>query len=330
MLFSMNIREMAFDVVALGEVLIDFTQAGVSGNGMRLFEQNPGGATANVLTALARLGSRCAFVGKVGADMHGEFLRRVLEDENIDCSGLVVDPAVFTTLAFVSLSNSGERSFSFARKPGADTCLKREELPHALFSRTKIFHFGSLSLTDEPARTATLEAITLARASGALVSYDPNYRAPLWPDEAATTRIMRSVLDRIDIIKISEEEAPLLTGESECAKSAAALLERGPSCVVITRGSAGADAYSAAASVSLPVPDVPVVDTTGAGDAFWGGFLHRLLQHDPSRADLKSLSKETLAGCVSFANATASLCVQKRGGIPAMPSLGAVNAFLGQ
>ncbi|MDR3303933.1 MAG: PfkB family carbohydrate kinase, partial [Treponema sp.] len=152
-----------FDVVALGELLIDFTPAGLTPAGMRLFEQNPGGATANVAVALAKLGAHCAFVGKVGADMHGDFLRAVLNERGIDTSGLISDSGVFTTLAFVSLSEKGERGFSFARKPGADTCLKPEELRPDVLEQCKIFHFGSLSLTDEPSRAATLAALNTAK-----------------------------------------------------------------------------------------------------------------------------------------------------------------------
>ena len=169
-----------WDVVALGELLIDFTPAGLSPAGMKLFEQNPGGAPANMLTAVSRSGLKTAFIGKIGADMHGDFLRSTLEGVPIDTSGLITDPSVFTTLAFVSLSITGDRGFSFARKPGADTRLSIDEINKDMLTDTKIFHVGSLSLTDEPARTATFEAVKIAKDSGAIISYDPNYRAPLW------------------------------------------------------------------------------------------------------------------------------------------------------
>ena len=175
------------DVTALGEVLIDFTPYGRSEAGRNLFEQNPGGAPANVLAALSKMGRKTAFIGKVGDDLHGVFLRKTLEDLGIDTSGMITDPAYFTTLAFVGLEN-GERSFSFARKPGADTQLRSDEIPERLLRETRIFHFGSLSLTDEPARQATLFAVKKAKENGALISYDPNYRAPLWPDEETAKR----------------------------------------------------------------------------------------------------------------------------------------------
>ena len=183
-----------YDVTALGEVLIDFTEAGTSENGMSLFERNPGGAPANVLVALEHLGHDTAFIGKVGTDMHGVFLREVLEGERIDCTGLISDPDYFTTLAFVGLSPAGERTFSFARKPGADTQLAPEELAREVIASSKVFHVGSLSLTDEPVRSATHAAIKLAREAGCTLSYDPNYRANLWSSAEVATEHMRSIV----------------------------------------------------------------------------------------------------------------------------------------
>ena len=170
-----------FSVSALGELLIDFTDAGTSAGGQRLFERNAGGAPANVLVALEKLGHRTAFLGKVGCDMHGEFLRATLEEQGIDTRGLVSDPDAFTTLAFVALSADGEREFSFARKPGADTRITEGELARDVIADSRVFHVGSLSLTDEPARSATLAALAVAREAGCTLSYDPNYRANLWP-----------------------------------------------------------------------------------------------------------------------------------------------------
>ena len=200
-----------FDVTALGEVLIDFTPCGTSEGGRNLFEQNPGGAPANVLAALSRLGRKTAFIGKVGEDMHGLLLKETLEDCGVDVSGMLVDPAYFTTLAFVALKD-GERSFSFARKPGADTRLTKEEVRTELLKKTKIFHCGSLSLTDEPARSATLYAVETARKAGALISYDPNYRAPLWRSQEEAVAQMRSLIPFVDIMKISDEETARAAG----------------------------------------------------------------------------------------------------------------------
>lgn len=316
-----------FDLVALGELLIDFTYHGRSENGMRLFEQNPGGAPANVLCAASNLGLSTAFIGKVGKDMHGDYLRGALEEKGIDTSGLISEKNVFTTLAFVELSETGERKFSFARKPGADTRLSACEVRRELTEGCRIFHFGSLSLTDEPSRSATIKAVKGAKKAGAIISYDPNYRAPLWKSEDEAAERMRSVLPFVDIIKISDEEVGLITGESSPEAAAVKLFEKGISCAVVTLGSNGAYTAVKSASALVPVPDVPVVDTTGAGDAFWGGFLYKLAV---SGLRPQEFGKAQLRDFTEFANAVASLCVQKRGGIPAMPTISMVKNFLGR
>ena len=228
-----------FDVTALGEVLIDFTPCGVSEAGMALFEQNPGGAPANVLAAVSNLGQKPAFIGKVGDDMHGALLKDTLDRIGVDTSGMVVDPNYFTTLAFVSLKN-GERSFSFARKPGADTQLTSEEINLDVVRNTKIFHCGSLSLTDEPARSATFFAVKEAKEAGAVISYDPNYRALLWKSEEEAVKHMRSMIPYADIMKISDEETVLLSGKSDPKEAAEVLLNQGVDCVIVTLGKDGA------------------------------------------------------------------------------------------
>ncbi|GHU32644.1 fructokinase [Spirochaetia bacterium] len=318
-----------FDVVGLGELLIDWTPAGISPTGMRLFEQNPGGAPANVLTCLSNLGLKTAFIGKVGTDMHGNFLGRILSEKNIDISGLLYDDHVFTTLAFVELNPSGERNFSFARKPGADTYLRTEELSKDILTHCSIFHFGSLSLTNEPARSATLSAIDMAKKSGSVISYDPNYRPPLWENEQQAVEQMRSVLPFVDCIKISDEELELVTGENNPSPAVEFLFNQGIKCIVITQGKNGATGFVKQNTdfflEQIPCPKVKVVDSTGAGDSFWGGFLYQFLQH---KVKLEKLTPEQLRTCIIFANATASLCVQKRGGIPAMPALDEVLDFL--
>lgn len=314
-----------FDIVALGELLIDFTYHGRSENGMRLFEQNPGGAPANVLCAASNLGLSTSFIGKVGKDMHGDYLRRVLEEKGVDTSGLISAEDVFTTLAFVELSETGERNFSFARRPGADTCLSAREVKRELAQGCRIFHFGSLSLTDEPSRSATIEAVKTAKEAGAIISYDPNYRAPLWRSEQEAAQIMQSVLPFADIVKISDEEVGLMTGEASPEAAAGHLFQKGISCAVVTLGSNGAYTAVEGASALVPVSDVPVVDTTGAGDAFWGGFLYQLAV---SGLRPNELGQAQLRDFTEFANAVATLCVQKRGGIPAMPTLNMVRDFL--
>lgn len=315
-----------YDVTALGEVLIDFTEAGVSDGGQRLFEQNPGGAPANVLVALQHLGLSTAFIGKVGTDMHGEFLRQTLEREGVDCTGLVADPDAFTTLAFVALAPTGERTFSFARKPGADTQLTADELARDVIAASKVFHVGSLSLTDEPARSATLAAIACAREAGCTLSYDPNYRANLWPDPETAAEQMRSVVPSMDLVKISDEECALMTGCSDPAQAADALLAQGAKVVAVTLGGSGA--YVRCADGGREVPGFPasVVDTTGAGDSFWGGFLAAFVESGKKPAEV---TVEDAAGFARMGNAVASLCVRGRGGIPSMPMRAAVDELLG-
>lgn len=312
-------------VTALGEVLIDFTDAGVSEGGQKLFERNAGGAPANVLVALQRMGFETAFIGKIGNDMHGEFLRGTLTSNGVNCDGLITDPDFFTTLAFVALDEQGDRSFSFARKPGADTQLRPEEIDERIIRNSRIFHIGSLSLTDEPARSATHHALELAKEAGCVLSYDPNYRANLWPNVGAAMEQMRSVLPMMDLVKISDEECGLLTDFDEPEAAAAAIVEQGASVCVVTVGGDGAYVRTAEGGEIVPPFPAGVVDTTGAGDSFWGGFLSAFLESNLEPA------KVTLADAkmmVRVGNAVASLCVRKRGGIPAMPTRPEVEALL--
>ena len=306
-----------FDVTALGEILIDFTPCGKSAVGQRIFEQNPGGAPANVLTCLSKCGKKTAFIGKVGKDMHGAFLKSVLEENDICTEGLLEDENVFTTLAFVALSDSGERSFSFARKPGADTCLTKEEIRKDLIANSKVFHIGSLSLTSEPVKSATFYALELAKEYGCIISYDPNYRAPLWDSREKAIEGMRSVLSYVDVMKISDEETELLTGISDPEMAAKKLIENGISIVAVTLGADGALICTKEGCEHVKGYQVRIVDTTGAGDSFWGGFLTQLLESEkmPSEVSLKEA-----AAFADYGNAVASLCVEKRGAIPAMPT----------
>lgn len=306
-----------FDVTALGEILIDFTPCGKSAAGQRIFEQNPGGAPANVLTCLSKCGKKTAFIGKVGKDMHGAFLKSVLEENDICTDGLLEVENAFTTLAFVALSDSGERSFSFARKPGADTCLTKEEIRKDLIANSKVFHIGSLSLTSEPVKSATFYALELAKEYGCIISYDPNYRAPLWDSREKAIEGMRSVLSYVDVMKISDEETELLTGISEPEMAAKKLIENGISIVAVTLGADGALICTKEGCEHVKGYQVRIVDTTGAGDSFWGGFLTQLLESGkmPSEVSLKEA-----AAFADYGNAVASLCVEKRGAIPAMPT----------
>ena len=305
-----------FDVTALGELLIDFTPCGKSPAGQNLFEQNAGGAPANVLAALCKCGKKTAFLGKVGADMHGTFLRGVLEENGIDTQGLITDEKVFTTLAFVALSETGERSFSFARKPGADTCLTPEEVADSVIDQSRIFHIGSLSLTADPARSATYRALELAKESGCVISYDPNYRAPLWDNREAAIQEMRGVLPYVNVMKLSDEETLLLTDCAAPEEAAKKLVAGGIPLVAVTLGAEGALVCTKEGTAKVAGFSSKVVDTTGAGDCVWGGFLNQLSE---SGKHPKDVTLEEARGFARFANACASLCVERRGAIPAMP-----------
>lgn len=304
------------DVVALGELLIDFTPAGYSSSGSILFERNPGGAPANVLTALARLGGRGAFIGKVGNDQFGHFLKEVLEKNGVDARGLRFSDEANTTLAFVHLDEQRDRSFSFWRKPGADTLLETRDLDLALIDEAKVFHFGSLSLTHEPARSAALTAAAYAKRTGKIVSYDPNWRPPLWASGAAAKKGMLLGVEFADVLKLSDVELELMTGESDLDRGSEKLSKMGPSLVVVTLGPRGCYFRCPSGTGHLPTYDTPVVDTTGAGDAFMGGLLFHLAR---SNRTLKELDLPTLEGILDFSNAVGALCASRKGAIPAMP-----------
>ena len=314
-----------FSVTALGEVLIDFTDAGVSANGMKIFERNPGGAPANVLVALKKLGHDVAFIGKVGQDMHGDFLRETLENNGIDCTGLISDPETFTTLAFVALDDQGDRSFSFARKPGADTQLEIDDLPVDVIKDSRVFHVGSLSMTNEPARSATIKALELAKEAGCVMSYDPNYRDSLWVNAELASIQMRSLIRFMDLIKISAEECPLLTDFDKPEDAAKDLLDKGAKAVVVTLDADGAYVATSEGGKIVESFRVDAVDTTGAGDSFWGGFLCAFCE---SGKKPEELTLDDVAAFARFGNAVASLCVRKRGAIPAMPEREAVEEIL--
>lgn len=317
--------EKEVDIVALGELLIDFTEAGKSSSGKKLFEQNPGGAPANLLTVAAHMGYQTEFIGKVGADMHGDFLKKTLEEEGIGTRYLIQDESFFTTLAFVEIAENGERHFSFSRKPGADTQLRAEELNQQLLENCKIFHFGALSLTNEPSRTATIEAVKGAKAAGVLISYDPNYRESLWFDKQTAVSQMKSMIPYADIMKVSDEELVLLTGVEDYNKAVTQLLELGPKLVAVTLGSDGVLLAREYKREKVEGFKVNAIDTTGAGDSFWGGFLSEYLKQEKS---LEEFTWEEIKNCAVYGNATAALCVQRRGGIPAIPKKKEVEQFI--
>lgn len=304
-------------ITALGEILIDYTPLPDSESGMPVFEQNPGGAPANVLACAARLGRSTALIGKVGDDMQGKFLLNCLRENRIDAAGVRVDNRYFTTLAFIHLSETGERSFAFARKPGADTQLSPDELNRDLLRNSGILHFGSLSLTDEPARGATMEAVRVAKEAGAVIAYDPNYRPLLWDCEKTAVRYMRMPLRNVDLLKVSDDELFLLTDTDDCCRGAKRLLEEGIRCVTVTKGNGGALVATCEGTAQVPAFSAQAVDTTGAGDSFWGGFLTCVSE---SGRPVDQLTLEDFQKFARFGNAVASLCVERRGAMPAMPS----------
>lgn len=314
-----------FDVVALGELLVDFTPAGISESGNVLFERNPGGAPANVVACLAKLGRRTGLIGKVGDDDFGRFLRQVLIDKGVSPQGLLLDPKEQTTLAFVHLQPDGERSFSFYRKPGADTRLRPEEIAQELLD-TRIFHFGSLSLTAEPARSATKAALRLVRDKNILVSYDPNLRPPLWPSLDEARGEMLDVMHMADLVKISLEELGFLTGSTDLEGASQSLQQDYDlKMLLVTLGKDGC--YYRLGDLCGHVPGFKVrsIDATGAGDAFLGAMLFQIVRLDK---DLAAWTADDLVASIRFANATGALATTKKGAIPAMPSLHEIKQLL--
>jgi len=309
-----------YDVVAIGEVLIDFASKSADADGYPTMAANPGGAPCNFLSALNAYGKKTAFLGKVGDDVFGHLLLGTLQKAGIDTKGIVVDPNVFTTLAFVTFDASGDRSFSFARKPGADTQLRWEELNRTILDNTRVFHFGSLSLTDEPARTATQKAIAYAKVSGKLITYDPNYRAPLWKTEQAAKEQMLWGLQQADVVKISDEETQFLwgCGPEEGAERALSL---GARLVMVTLGPKGCLLKNRQAEFSCGCPKVQPIDTTGAGDIFGGSAVSRFLELNKAP---EALTRDDLAYMARYAAAAASLSTEVSGGIPSIPKKEAV------
>ena len=307
-----------FDITALGEILIDFTPSGKNDAGMPLYAQNPGGAPANVLAQAALLGSSAAFIGKVGRDGFGTFLEGVLRKNGIDTCGLVASEEAHTTLAFVQLDESGERSFSFYRKPGADILLREDNVDYGLIRQSRVFHFGSLSLTDEPARGATRAAVRAAKECGCLISFDPNYRAPLWTSEREARDAILQLLPSADILKVSDEELTLLTGRADLESGTALLSSMGPELVLVSLGERGAFFRRGALCGQVPAYQVTAVDTNGAGDAFLGTVLHCLC--NVTREQLPELEETMLYEIVRLGNAAGALTTTAKGAIPAMPT----------
>jgi len=309
-----------YDVAALGEALVDFTYYGKSEDGNALYEQYPGGAIINVLATCAGFGLKCAFIGKVGDDASGTFLRKAMRRLAIDADGMVTTNQAATTVAFTEAAH-GERQMSFIRKPGADSFLTMDDIKPEQFASSKIFHFGAVGLTDEPSRSTTIKAVRAAKSAGAIITYDPNYRSALWksPEEAALR--MKGATHLVDIIKISQVEMSLMTGKTNPEEAAKVLLDKGPKCVIITFGANGSLIATKEGMAKKMPPAAAAVDTSGAGDIFFGSFLYRLAKSDKPLAE-HSLTE--LEGYIAFANAAASLCVEKRGAVASVPDISQV------
>ena len=305
------------DAVAVGELLIDFAMTGTGADGYPVMEAHPGGAPANFLAAMTKCGCRTAFIGKVGTDAFGEKLIGTLRDAGIGTRGIVRDGNVFTTLAFVTFDEKGDRSFSFARKPGADTQLRYEECDLSLIDEARVVHFGTLSLTNEPARSATRALIGYAKKHGKLISFDPNLRKPLWNSPEDAKREMLWGLGEADIVKISDEEVEFLWGLAPKEGAEKILREFGCRLVFVTCGAEGAVYANKMGTGRVASPKrLKVIDTTGAGDIFGGTAMAQILKE---KTDPSEIGKKQLAFITGFACTAASLSCTKKGGIPSIP-----------
>ena len=304
-----------YDVIALGELLIDFTMNGQSEQGNNMFEACPGGAPCNVLVLLNKMGKKTAFIGKVGKDQFGALLRDTITEAGIDASNLMVDENVNTTLAFVHTFPDGDREFSFYRNPGADMMLTADEVNPEVVKDTKVFHFGTLSMTHEGVREATKKAVETAKANGCLVSFDPNLRPPLWSSLDLAKEQMEYGFGKCDILKISDNEIQFVSGKEDYDEGIAYLQETyNIPLILLTMGKDGSRAYYKGMRVERPGFSVKAIETTGAGDTFCGSSLNYLVDHD-----FENLTEEQLGEMLTFANAAAALVTTKKGAIKAMP-----------
>ena len=310
------------DVVAMGELLIDFATISSDSEGYPTMAAHPGGAPANFLAALTKFGAKTALLGKVGTDTFGKLLTSTLQNAGIETRGLIAADEVFTTLAFVTFDEHGEREFAFSRKPGADTCITFEELDLSLIDETKVFHFGTLSLTDEPARSATQQAVAYAKEKGKLITYDPNLRKPLWKDLDTAKEQLIWGLSQADVVKISDEEVEFLFGLGVEDGAKYILDTFGVKLVFVTCGSDGCFFQNAVAEGKVPsLSGIKVIDTTGAGDIFGGSAVWKLLQFNLLP---EVLTEAELREIATFACTVAGLSTTKHGGISSVPSFSSV------
>lgn len=313
-----------YDVVALGELLIDFTENGTSGQGNPVYEANPGGAPCNVLSMLNRLGHQTAFLGKVGNDIFGRQLRSTVESAGINVEGLLTDEDVRTTLAFVETKPDGDRDFSFYRNPGADMMLREEEVRDDIIATGKIFHFGTLSMTNEPVRSATKHAIAVAKENGALISFDPNIREPLWKDMEEAKEQTAYGLSVCDILKISDNEIQWFSGKEDYTEGIRMLQQTYQiPLILLSMGRDGSRVYYKNMIVEVPAfLQKNTIETTGAGDTFGACCLHYILQYG-----LMELTEQQLKDMLTFANAAASIITTRKGALRVMPSLEEIQNY---
>lgn len=314
-----------YDITALGELLIDFTENGITAQGNPLLEANPGGAPCNVLSMLKRLGHEVAFIGKIGDDMFGTQLERALLEVGIDTAGLKKDTEIHTTLAFVHTLEGGDREFSFYRKPGADMMLREEELEEEMIRNSRIFHFGSLSMTDEPCKSATKRAVAVAEEAGVLRTFDPNLREPLWRSLDEAHDEIDYGMRHCDILKISDNEIIWFTGKEDFDEGIKVLQETYHiPLILLSMGRSGSRAYTKDLRVEVPaVIQENTIETTGAGDTFGACILHYVLENG-----WKEYGEDDLKAMLAFANAAASIVTTRKGALRVMPTKEEVEAIL--
>ena len=307
--------EKLYDVTAMGEMLIDFTLNGQSEQGNNLFEACPGGAPCNVLAMLNKLGRKTAFIGKVGEDQFGRLLKGTIDELGIETKGLILDKEIHTTLAFVHTFPDGDREFSFYRKPGADMMLTEDEVDYDLIRQSRIFHFGTLSMTDEPVRSATKKALEVAKEAGCLITFDPNLRPPLWNSLDDAKKQMEYGFQYCDMLKISDNEIQFVSGKEDYDEGIRYLQDKyNIPLIFLTMGKDGSRAYYKDMRVERKGFPVKAIETTGAGDTFCGCSIHGLLTHG-----LEGLTEENLGDMLTYANAGAALITMKKGAIRSMP-----------
>jgi fructokinase len=322
------------DVLCLGEALIDFValETGVGVGEASGFLKAPGGAPANVAVGVARLGGSAGFIGRVGEDPFGHFLRDTFAENGVDTSGMSFDKEARTGLAFVSLQADGERDFSFFRNPSADMRLAPAHLDRNLIGSARVYHFGSITQIDEPARSATLAALKIAREAGCIISYDPNLRPPLWPGLDEARKTIRAMLPLVDVAKLSDEELLFVTGAEDLQTAMDLWFNDGsrPPLTVVTEGANGCTYLHGTAGQKIAGYKVGAVDATGAGDGFVAGMLVRLLNHVEKPADIAQITPDAFKEIFSYANAVGALTTTKKGAIPALPTVAQVEQFLTQ